>query len=44
MVRTQLYLDALMAAAASTTGLQLWTLNRQHFPMDDLRLFAPSEN
>ena len=32
--------DALIAAAASTTGLQLWTLNRRHYPMDDLRLFA----
>ena len=36
--------DALIAAAASTTALQLWTLDRRHFPMDDLRLFAPSGN
>lgn len=33
--------DALVAAAASTTGLHLWTLNRKHYPMDDLRLFNP---
>jgi predicted nucleic acid-binding protein len=33
--------DALVAAAASTTGLYLWTLNRKHYPMEDLRLYAP---
>ncbi len=33
--------DALVAAAASTTGLHLWTLNRKHYPMDDLRLYDP---
>jgi predicted nucleic acid-binding protein len=33
--------DALVAAAASTTGLHLWTLNRKHYPMEDLRLYAP---
>lgn len=32
--------DALIAAAASTTGLHLWTLNRRHYPMDDLKLFT----
>ncbi|MBI1796076.1 MAG: PIN domain-containing protein [Candidatus Eisenbacteria bacterium] len=34
--------DALIAAAAVTSGLQLWTLNRRHFPMADLRLFEPA--
>jgi predicted nucleic acid-binding protein len=33
--------DALVAAAASTAGLSLWTLNRKHYPMDDLRLYDP---
>ena len=28
--------DALIAAAASTAGLRLWTLNRRHYPMDDV--------
>lgn len=28
--------DALVAAAASTAGLRLWTLNRRHYPMSDL--------
>lgn len=31
--------DALVAAAAATTGLRLWTLNRRHYPMKDLRFF-----
>jgi len=31
--------DALVAAAAATAGLRLWTLNRKHYPMDDLRFF-----
>jgi hypothetical protein len=34
--------DALVAAAASTAGLHLWTLNVRHYPMDDLRLFRPA--
>ncbi len=33
--------DALIAAAASTAGLRLWTLNRRHYPMPDL-VFYPS--
>jgi predicted nucleic acid-binding protein len=33
--------DALVAAAASTAGLSLWTLNREHYPMEDLRLYNP---
>ena len=28
--------DALVAAAASTAGLRLWTLNRRHYPMSGL--------
>jgi predicted nucleic acid-binding protein len=28
--------DALVAAAAATTGLSLWTLNRRHYPMGDV--------
>jgi predicted nucleic acid-binding protein len=31
--------DALIAAAATTAGLSLWTLNRKHYPMHDLRFF-----
>ena len=31
--------DALIAAAAATSGLRLWTLNRRHYPMQDLRFF-----
>ncbi len=33
--------DALVAASATTSGLHLWTLNRKHFPMSDLRFFEP---
>jgi len=31
--------DALVAAAATTSGLQLWTLNRKHYPMPDLEFY-----
>lgn len=31
--------DALIAGAASTIGLHLWTLNRRHYPMDDVRFW-----
>lgn len=34
--------DALIAAAATTAGLRLWTLNRRHYPMDDVRFYEPS--
>ncbi len=33
--------DALIAAATTTWGLRLWTLNRKHYPMEDLRFFEP---
>ena len=33
--------DALIAAAASTAGLRLWTLNRRHYPMPDLLFHEP---
>lgn len=29
--------DALVGAAASVSGLRLWTLNRKHYPMSDIR-------
>ncbi len=28
--------DALVAAAATSAGLRLWTLNRRHYPMPDV--------
>ena len=31
--------DALIAAAVTTTGLRLWTLNRRHYPMKDVRFY-----
>jgi predicted nucleic acid-binding protein len=33
--------DALVAAAAATSGLHLWTLNRRHYPMRDLEFYEP---
>jgi predicted nucleic acid-binding protein len=33
--------DALIAASASVAGLSLWTLNKSHYPMPELRLFCP---
>jgi predicted nucleic acid-binding protein len=32
--------DALVAAAASVSGLSLWTLNRKHYPMQDVTFFG----
>jgi predicted nucleic acid-binding protein len=31
--------DALIAAAAAVAGLRLWTLNRRHYPMEDLEFY-----
>lgn len=33
--------DALIAACSSAEDLQLWTLNRKHYPMKDIRFFTP---
>lgn len=33
--------DALIAGSASMTGLLLWTLNKKHYPMPEVRLFYP---
>lgn len=33
--------DALVAAAAHVYGLRLWTRNRRHYPMRDIRLYRP---
>ncbi len=31
--------EALVAAAATTSGVRLWTLNRKHYPMPDIRFY-----
>lgn len=31
--------DALIAATASVHGAELWTRNRKHYPMEDLRFY-----
>jgi predicted nucleic acid-binding protein len=33
--------DALVAAAATTSGVRLWTLNRKHYPMADVAFYEP---
>lgn len=33
--------DALVAAAAATSGLLLWTANRKHYPMPEVRFYEP---
>jgi hypothetical protein len=33
--------DALIAAAATTAGLSLWTRNRRDYPMPDLSFHGP---
>jgi len=32
--------DAMIAATASVYGLMLWTRNRKHFPMKDVRFYS----
>ena len=32
--------DALIAASASASDRQLWTLNKKHYPMKDIRFFS----
>ena len=32
--------DALIAAAAVTSGLRLWTLNRRHYPMPEVEFYG----
>ncbi len=34
--------DALIAAAASVTNLPIWTINKKHYPMPDIRIFSPA--
>jgi hypothetical protein len=34
--------DALIAASACVARLSLWTLNRKHYPMSEIRLFSPN--
>ena len=33
--------DALIAAAVTTSGLRLWTRNKRHYPMRDIRFWEP---
>jgi hypothetical protein len=33
--------DALIAGAASASGLHLWTLDRRDYPMEDVRFYEP---
>ena len=33
--------DALIAASAGMANLSLWTLNKKHYPMTEVRLFSP---
>ena len=32
--------DALIAASASVSNLSLWTINKKHYPMPEVRLFS----
>jgi len=33
--------DALIAASANVANLSLWTINKKHYPMPEVRLFLP---
>ena len=33
--------DALIAATAYINGIRLWTLNKKHYPMSDIRFYSP---
>jgi len=33
-------MDALIAATAKVNRLPLWTLNKKHYPMRDIRFFS----
>jgi hypothetical protein len=33
--------DALIAASAFVVNLSLWTLNKRHYPMPEVRMFSP---
>jgi predicted nucleic acid-binding protein len=33
--------DALIAASVYAAGLSLWTMNKKHYPMPEVRLFSP---
>jgi predicted nucleic acid-binding protein len=33
--------DLRAAAAATTAGLRLWTLNRRDYPMEDVHFYEP---
>ena len=35
--------DALVAATANVNSIPLWTLNKRHYPMRNVRLFAPRQ-
>ncbi len=35
--------DALVASTAHVNGLPLWTLNKRHYPMRDIRFFSPRQ-
>ena len=36
--------DAIIGATAGTLGLWLWTRNRNHYPMRDLRIWEPQQS